>query len=149
MENAEKAGMTANEFRRLSPEERYDLASRAIPWTADKAKELGIGFSASFLSDVMREDGYRNKSGKWIKVEQDASESESDVLVMEAPDKEDVIRVPVYMSRAVAEKWKRFTEPYRYKSIIGDAALMRFMDDVMDGKVRVVLPLPKMEVDNE
>ena len=121
--------MTLDELKNMSNQELADFAN-GITNTRDFQQTTGAEFSYNTLmSEIRRRDG--------VKTYVFPESEQADIITLVKTD--ETYRQQFKISKKVADRWKKFAADKPNRSVLLDYALIRFMDDFKNGKIKFLI----------
>ena len=121
--------MTLDELKNMSNQELADFANK-ITNTRDFQKQTGAEFSYNTLmAEIKRRGG--------VKTYVFPESEQADIITLVKTD--ETYRQQFKISKKVADRWKKFAADKPNRSVLLDHALIRFMDDFKNGKIRFLI----------
>lgn len=121
--------MTLDELKNMSNQELADFANK-ITNTRDFQKQTGAEFSYNTLmAEIKRRGG--------VKTYVFPESEQADIITLVKTD--ETYRQQFKISKKVADRWKKFAADKPNRSVLLDHALIRFMDDFKNGKIKFLI----------
>ncbi len=104
----------------------------------DFGRYMNCEFSYTYLTSILEDRGYKNG---WYKAGKGSSPTiRPDIITMSMPNGE-TVRKSFIIDSDTAKQWKEFNKKIPFPSVTLSAALIRFMDDYKDGKIKFELEI--------
>ena len=127
--------LTMEFLSKASDEQLLDLLRKSKGHSKDFSKFMNSEFSYDDLAKELRSRGYETG---WHKTGS-APSVKPIYITMEKDRNVEYVRLSLTVDKNIDAQWKKFSENYKFNTVLSSNALKQFMEDVRSGRIKIVI----------